>query len=214
MEKIKRLFFCVLYYGCARHLPSSVFPGGGIFKALRYQICRQLFAACGTNVNVEKGASFHSGSNVRIGKNSGIGINAEIGGAVEIGDNVMMGPNCVIITRNHKIDRTDIPMCEQHFSESRPVLIGDDVWIGQNVIILPGVKIGKGSIIGAGTVVPKNIPEYSVAVGNPAKVVKSRLKDAAKKPAETAVPTPSGSSVISTAFVMAGRKKANDGPQA
>lgn len=174
MNKFKRVFFLILYYGFARHLPVSYFPGGAVFKGIRYQICRRLFEYCGRNVNIEKGASFHSGRNVFIGDNSGIGINAELNGEVRIGENVMMGPNCLILTRNHKFDRTDIPMCEQHFTEDKPVLIKDDVWIGQNVILLPGVTLGRGCVIGAGAVVPKSIPEYAVAVGNPAKVVKYR----------------------------------------
>ena len=86
----------------------------------------------------------------------------------------MMGPNCVIYTRNHKIDRLDIPMCQQGDTVEKPVTIGDDVWIGSNVIILPGVKIASHSVIGAGAVVTKDVDEYSVVAGNPAKVVKMR----------------------------------------
>jgi maltose O-acetyltransferase len=85
-----------------------------------------------------------------------------------------MGPEVVIYTQNHSSKRTDITMQEQGFDNAKPVIIGNDVWIGRRVIILPGVIIGKGSVIGAGAVVSKNIPAYSVAVGNPAKVVKNR----------------------------------------
>lgn len=56
----------------------------------------------------------------------------------------MMGPECIIYTTNHAFDRTDIPMCEQKFSDEKPVIIGNDVWIGGRVIILPGVHIGNG----------------------------------------------------------------------
>lgn len=65
-------------------------------------------------------------------------------------------------------------MRKQGMTEIRPVHIEDDVWIGARVCILPGVTIGKGSVIGACAVVSKSIPPYSVAVGNPAKVVKTR----------------------------------------
>ena len=61
-------------------------------------------------------------------------------------------------------------------AEIRPVIIEDDVWIGARVIILPGVTIGTGSVIGAGAVISKSIPPYSVAVGNPARIVKNRLE--------------------------------------
>jgi maltose O-acetyltransferase len=87
----------------------------------------------------------------------------------------MMGPEVVIYSQSHKYDRTDIPMCEQGFSEYKEVVIGDDVWIGRRAIIMPGVHIGKGCIIGAGAVVTKDIPDYSVAAGVPARVVKSRI---------------------------------------
>ena len=67
-------------------------------------------------------------------------------------------------------------MCRQGLTRPRPVIIEDDVWIGTKVIILPGVHIGKGSVIGAGAVVTKNIPAYSIAAGNPAVVKRNRLK--------------------------------------
>lgn len=65
-------------------------------------------------------------------------------------------------------------MCQQGLSEPRPVLIEDDVWIGARVIILPGVKVGKGSVIGAGSVVTKDVMPYTVVGGNPARVLKGR----------------------------------------
>ena len=67
-------------------------------------------------------------------------------------------------------------MREQGTSEQKPVLIGNDVWLGRRVLIMPGVHIGDGCIIGAGAVVTKDIPPYSVAGGVPAKVLKSRIK--------------------------------------
>ena len=86
----------------------------------------------------------------------------------------MMGTDCVIITRSHRHDRTDIPMMDQGFEEERPVFVGNDVWLGDRGIILPGVHIGDGCIIGAGSVVTRDIPPYSVAAGIPAKVIKDR----------------------------------------
>lgn len=85
-----------------------------------------------------------------------------------------MGPECVIYTQNHKHSNIDIPMIDQGFEEIRPVHIMDDVWIGSRVIILPGVTIGKGCIIAAGSVVTKSIPDYSIVGGVPGKVIKSR----------------------------------------
>ena len=86
----------------------------------------------------------------------------------------MMGPDCIIYTRNHKIDDVTVPMNTQGNAEEKPVTIGDDVWIGGRVIILPGVKIGSHSVVGAGSVVTKDVPEWSIAAGNPATVKKYR----------------------------------------
>lgn len=109
-----------------------------------------------------------------IGDNSGVGANSVIGRGTVIGDNVMMGPECYIYTRNHAFSRTDIPMREQGMQDFEPVIIGNDVWIGARVIILPGVKIGNGCIIGAGSVVTKDFPDYAIGGGDPARVLKYR----------------------------------------
>ena len=87
-----------------------------------------------------------------------------------------MGTDVTIITRNHRFDRTDIPMMEQGFEEERPVYIGNDVWIGDRVLILPGVHIGDGSIIAAGAVVTKDVPPYSIVAGVPAKKIRDRFE--------------------------------------
>ena len=129
----------------------------------------------GKHVNIEKGAIFNG--EVVIGDYSGIGVNRELNGPVTIGKYVMMGSEVVVYTRNHSSSRTDIPMQNQGYDSVRPVIIGDDVWIGRRVIILPGVQIGEGCIIGAGAVVAKDIPPYSVVVGNPAKIIKNRKND-------------------------------------
>lgn len=110
---------------------------------------------------------------IRIGKGSYICYYFTILNAstVTIGDNVLMASHVMICSENHGIDmERDVPyMCPL---ESKPVSIGDGCWIGEKVCILPGVNIGKKCVIGAGSVVTKSIPDYSVAVGNPAKVIK------------------------------------------
>lgn len=126
----------------------------------------------GKQVNIEKGATFNG--KVSIGDYSGIGVDCEMNGPVTIGRYVNMGPEVVVYTQNHAFNRIDIPMQKQGYDNVRPVVIGDDVWIGRRVIILPGVKIGEGCVIGAGAIVAKDIPPYSVVVGNPAKIVKVR----------------------------------------
>ena len=86
----------------------------------------------------------------------------------------MMGPDVFIYTQNHNFRRTDISMDQQGWSDEKPVIIEDDVWIGSRVTILPGVIIGTGCIIGASAVVTKSIPPFCVVAGNLAKVVKNR----------------------------------------
>lgn len=169
---IKKYIGMALYELVGKHMPTSfsrIHIGQKRFRAF----CAKLFViSVGTNVNIEKGAMFSQ--YLTIGNNSGIGINAKIYGEVSIGDDVMMGPDCVIYTRNHEYSRTDIPMNEQGFSEPRKVVIGNDVWICGQVIILPGVIIGDHSIIGAGAVVTKDVPDFAVVAGNPAKIVNYR----------------------------------------
>ncbi len=168
-----RIVFYILYYFFARHLPASYRPYALGAKNIRYWICRHLFSKCGKNVNIEHGAYFGSGKDVEIGDNSGIGVDCFVGRAI-IGKDVMMGPEVILLGQNHKFDDLTVPMFKQGYLVTKPVEIGDDVWIGTRVIILPGRKIGKGSVIGAGAVVTKDIPEYAVAAGNPARVIRFR----------------------------------------
>lgn len=172
-QKPSKILGLILYNLFARHLPVSYARfTGGISKSIRGFCAKLILDSCGDNVNIEKGADF--ADSIKIGNYSGIGKNSIIGAFTEIGDFVMMGEACHIYTRNHKIDRLDIPMCRQGFDEYKPVIISDDVWIGARVTILPGAKIGKGAVIGAGGVVAGEIPDYAVAGGVPARVIKYR----------------------------------------
>lgn len=158
----------------ASKLPSSLAKGGKFYKKLRANLVRVYIRHCGSNVNIEPYAIFNHA--LSIGDNSGIGAKSELYGEITIGKDVMMGTNCIIYSRNHRFDRIDIPMRMQGSDEIKPVVVGDDVWIGGRVTILPGVNIGKGAVIGAGSVVTKDVPEYAIVGGNPAKIIKSRVK--------------------------------------
>ncbi len=165
--------FCyVLYYIIGYYMPKSNARISFGSKEIRRALAKRFIKYCGENVNFQKRATIPV--DLCIGDNSGIGIRSEVGAGTVIGCNVMMGPECYIYTQNHCHERTDIPMIEQRFETVKPVIIGDDVWIGSRVTILPGVHIGKGCIIGAGAVVSKSAPDYSIIAGNPAKVVKKR----------------------------------------
>jgi acetyltransferase-like isoleucine patch superfamily enzyme len=137
----------------------------------------------GKEVKIRDGVFLHCGEsqeNARYGKID-IGDFAYIGpncvlfgqGEIEIGKNCLIAPGTVITSQQHTFIRRDIPMREQP-SERAKIVIEDDVWIGSNSVILPGIRIGQGSVIGAGAVVTKDVPSYSVAIGVPARVIKKR----------------------------------------
>lgn len=172
-SKIFYLFYCVF----GKWLPVS--RRCVVAKNIRVFFARRILKKTGKQINIEKGAFFTPG--VSVGDYSGIGVDCEViakgknaDGEIIIGNYVMMGPECVIYTSGHKFDRTDITIMEQGSTPPKSVVIGDDVWIGRRVIIMPGVTIGNGCVIGAGAVVTKSIPDYSVAAGVPAKIIKKR----------------------------------------
>lgn len=173
--RLKTLMCLVLYYGIAYWLPSSycVF-GGTIFKRIRAFLCKHIFMYCGKDVNIERKANFGTGIGVCLGDESGLGINCVVPSDIKIGKWVMMGPNCYILSNNHRFDKTDVPMCYQGMSEKKPVVIEDDVWIGRDVLILPGRHIKNGSIIAAGCVLCKDFSEYSIVGGNPSRLIRMR----------------------------------------
>lgn len=115
---------------------------------------------------------------VKIGDNTGIGTYVHIwgNGGVEIGNNVLIAAHCCITSLGHDYE---CPLIAKGNIISKKVIIEDDVWLGYGVIVLPGVRIGRGSVIGAGSVVTKDIPPYSIAVGNPIVIKKRReyIKD-------------------------------------
>lgn len=171
MNLTKRISM-VIYDFFARFLPRSTSKGGSFFRKVRFVFAKNFLDKCGNDVNFEKYARFSP--HLEIGDRSGVGYKACLFGQIIIGNDVMMGPECHIYTTNHLFNRTDIPMNLQGVSKEKPVIIGDDVWIGERVTILPGVKINNHSIIAACAVVTKDVPEYAIVGGNPAKIIKYR----------------------------------------
>ncbi|MEN9918738.1 MAG: hypothetical protein RL662_1174 [Bacteroidota bacterium] len=108
---------------------------------------------------------------VHIGAYTRIGMSNTIIGPVQIGNKVNFAQNIVVSGLNHNFADISIPIADQGVA-TKPVVIKDNVWIGANAVILPGVNIGEHVVIGAGSVVSRDVPAYSVVVGNPAQVVK------------------------------------------
>ena len=170
---MKKKIFRLIYYHFAIHLPSTSRLGGGISLKIRQFLCKSIFEYCGDNVIIEKGAKFGAGDRIRIGNHSGLGINCTIPNGSTIGNDVMMGPNCNVFSRNHQYSDSEKPMRLQGYTEEKPVHIDDDVWIGQDVTIMVGRHLKKGTLVAACSVVTKDFPEYSIIGGNPAKLIKS-----------------------------------------
>ena len=97
--------------------------------------------------------------------------------SVRIGDDVYTGPNVYITDQNHGLDDVGLPIGVQSPAPERPVSIGDGAWLGAGVVVLPGVTIGRGVAVGAGSVVTADLPDFAVAVGSPARVVRLRTDD-------------------------------------
>jgi maltose O-acetyltransferase len=173
-RRVGQLVATALYLGFARHLPWGPRPGGGVAKRIRRALAERMLDECGEQVNVEHGAWFGSGRGIRLGDRSDLGMDALIMGPLTVGADVMMGPRCVLISLGHATHETRRPMNRQGFVPPRPIVIEDDVWIGAGVTVLPGVRVGRGSVVGAGSTVTKDVPPWSVAAGNPARVVRQR----------------------------------------
>lgn len=115
---------------------------------------------CDYGYNIEIGENFYSNHNLIILD----------GNKVKFGDNVFIAPNCSFYTAGHPLD---VKTRNQGLEYAKPIEVGNNVWIGGNVVVLPGVSIGDNTVIGAGSVVTKDIPSNVVAVGNPCRVVKN-----------------------------------------
>ena len=138
--------------------------------------CRELFAESGEGPWVGYGFLCDYGLNIHVGDNFLANYHTTILdiAPVHIGDNVMIGPNTLISTVNHPISPKGR---RNHLGIAKPVKIGDDVWIGGNVTILPGVTIGNNVVVAAGAVVTKDVPDNCIVGGVPAKKIRDIEND-------------------------------------
>lgn len=135
-------------------------------------------AKIGKGSKIHATVIFRQGSNIEIGEGCLINHNnvlqaGKVDGKIKIGNYVHTGANVMMIAFNHAFDTREIPTIKQDYYDA-DIIVGDDVWIGGGSIILAGVTIGKGAIIAAGAVVNQDVPEFAIAGGVPAKVLKFR----------------------------------------
>ena len=138
----------------------------------RTEIMKKILGKTKDNFLIEQSFECDYGYNIEIEENFYSNHNLVILDAnkVVFGDNVFIGPNCGFYTAGHPLDAETR---NKGLEYAKPIKVGNDVWFGGNVVVLPGVKIGNNVVIGAGSVVTKDIPENSIAVGNPCKVIKN-----------------------------------------
>jgi acetyltransferase-like isoleucine patch superfamily enzyme len=126
----------------------------------------------GADSTIEDFCTVNNGvGDVIIGDRTRIGMNNVLIGPVTIGNDVMLAQNIVLSGLNHGYEDITLPPHNQPVTKKK-IIIEDEVWVGANSVVVAGVTIGKHSVIAAGSIVTKDVPPYSVAVGNPAKVIK------------------------------------------
>ena len=136
------------------------------------------FGHLGTNVQIDISTNFIYPKNLAVGNNVYIGPKGFLNAMakIEIKSGTIIGPNLMILTANHNFKNPNyLPYDETYILKE--VIIGENVWIGANVLILPGTEIEEGAIIGAGTVVSGKIPKMAIVIGNPCQVVSYRNKE-------------------------------------
>ncbi|VVB75322.1 2,3,4,5-tetrahydropyridine-2,6-dicarboxylate N-acetyltransferase [uncultured archaeon] len=162
--------------GLVKRLIKSI--GGGLIyanKRLRAVFYSMILAHVGKGVLIASTLHIGDPEKIFIGDRAVISYNCSIGGKgiVRIGNDSLIAQNVSIITSNHNYESRKIPMNRQGHTENE-VILEDDVWVCANSVILPGVKIGRGAIIAAGSIVTKDVAPFTIVAGNPAKRIKVR----------------------------------------
>lgn len=168
---LKSKILYLSYISIFRFTPEDYRPYSLFFPSLRNWLVSKSISKCGKKIRVKFNADISP--NIVVGDNSELGTRCMIQGNVSIGSNVIMGPDVKLYARNHKYDRLDIPIKNQgkHYLKT---VIGDDVWIAANSIVTAGVTVGNHVIIAAGSIVTKDVPDYAIVGGVPAKIIKYR----------------------------------------
>lgn len=151
-------------------------PRYSVLNSLKASFLRFQGAKIGKRVVFYPGVWIISGRNLEIGDDVDLALDVLIttGGGVKIGQRTLVGYRTQVLSSNHIIPPIPMRIFDAG-SELKPVTIGSDVWIGANCIILPGVSIGDGSVVAAGSIVTKSVPPHTVVAGVPARVIRERI---------------------------------------
>ncbi len=191
IDRLSKLIFQI-YISITSSIPTEI---GVRLRAVAY---RPLFKKCGRNLRVDSGVTIlgfenislgdnisimknsyiyaHDGGELTIGDNFTLNSNSQLGasfGKIIIGSDCAIAPNCILRASNHRFDNPDIPFRKQGHTYGE-IILEDDIWIASNCVITPDTVIGRSSIIGAGSVVTKDIEPYSIVGGVPAKLIRKR----------------------------------------
>jgi maltose O-acetyltransferase len=141
-------------------------------RPLRRQLLETLLSSIGEDTEIRPPLYVDYGAHLTVGARcfANFGLVALDVAAITIGDDVQIGPNVQLLTPTHPVEPEPR---RQKWEAAEPIVIGDNVWLGGGVIVLPGVTIGENTVVGAGAVVTRDLPANVVAVGNPARVVRS-----------------------------------------
>ncbi|MBE2999521.1 sugar O-acetyltransferase [Nocardiopsis sp. HNM0947] len=150
---------------------ARAFNDTPVDTAARLQALRELLGSVGEDAYVRPPLAVDYGYRITLGAHTFVNCGAVMldVAPITVGEYVQMGPNVQLLTPTHPLDATER---KEGWESAEPITIGDNVWLGGGVIVCPGVSIGENTVVGAGSVVTKDLPANVVAVGNPARVVK------------------------------------------
>jgi len=154
-------------------LPDIAFPFGRIFNGIRCFLLKRFLVYFGKGNEFDSQIYLGKGDDVEIGDHCQINTRCRLVN-VKIGNFVMIAPDVVFIPELHRSDSLEIPMSKQGVLKFPQTIVENDVWIGYGAVIMPGIRIGKGAIIGARAVVTRDVSSYSVVAGVPARIIRMR----------------------------------------
>jgi maltose O-acetyltransferase len=171
-RRVRRWLITSGYNDVLRHLPDIV------GATLRRRWVERFAGSCGDDCFVGQGVTLIGIDGLTIGHGVAIprGVTLDGRGRLTLGDHVLIGFDTTILTHTHRSDRLDVPVQHQGMYDA-PVTIGNMAWLGTRTIVLPGVTIGDGAIIGAGSVVTHDVPPYAIVGGVPARFIRQRDDD-------------------------------------